>query len=255
MNLDKYLKKINFKEKVNTSFTEQSKKNVLEKINKIEQKHNNKKHYFQDVFTVVFSIGVIIFGFTFFYNNLESSNEKAAEPQNEFNLPNNKESIEVLGTEDEDKESQKLKVGGYYKQRWDALDLKKWDSKTNTISQYDYSDPNYNLFLAHLSAAMITDNGLLVWLEEIDEELYKEYLNSILVFLNKIEPSEEKINEFQKAVQLAEQAINNNVKKGDSILDELHLILHDLDEYYNAEPFIDGYTDEFGNLWPTLIKD
>lgn len=253
--MDKYLKKINFKERVNTQFTEQSKKNVLEKINKIEQKRNNKKHYFQDVFTVVFSIGVIILGFTFFYNNLESANENAPEPQNEFNLPNNKESIEVLGTDDEDKESEKVKVGGYFKQHWDAIALKKWNPKTNSYTHYDYSDSNYNLFITHLSAAMITDNGLLVFYDEINEELYKKYLDSILFYLNKIEPTEEKINEFQKAIQLTEQAINNNVKKGDPILDELHLIIHELDEYYNAEPFTDGFTDEFGNLWPTLIKD
>ena len=61
--------------------------------------------------------------------------------------------------------------------------------------------------------------------------------------MNKIELGEagkEKLDQFNKVNQLVEQAIKNKVEQGDPILDEIHLILHELDEYYNVKPFIDG---------------
>ena len=82
--LDKHLKEINFKEKINTSFTKESKRRVLEKIKKIEQKRNKKQHHFQHALTIAFSVGLMIFGFTFISNNIESSKENAGELQNKL---------------------------------------------------------------------------------------------------------------------------------------------------------------------------
>lgn len=104
--LGKHLKEFNFEEKINISFTEEDKQSVLGKINEIENKRNKKKYYLQNALTLAFSAGLIIFGFTFISNNIEGTKENAGEPNNTENElflnQNGEESIEVLGTEDDD---------------------------------------------------------------------------------------------------------------------------------------------------------
>lgn len=248
--LDKYLKEINFDEKIVTSFTEKNKQSVLEKIKEIEKKRNKKQYYFQHALTLTFTAGLIIFGFIFISNNIDSTKENAGEPNvtgNGFNQnQNDKEPIEILGTENNDKKKkEKLKVG-VYREYWNPeLNLVR-DSKTKEYYPYDYSDSNYNLYVAHLRAALITDNALFMRYRSMDYTTFKRYLDSILFYLNEIEPDGEKIDELQMAIQLAKQAIENNVEKGDPILDELHMILHELDEYFNSNPFVDHITNEHG---------
>ena len=75
--LDKHLKEFNFEEKINTTFTEENKQGVLGKINEIEKKRTKKQYYFQNGLTLAFSVGLIIFGFTFISNNIEGTKENA----------------------------------------------------------------------------------------------------------------------------------------------------------------------------------
>ncbi|MFJ5771693.1 polyphosphate kinase [Psychrobacillus sp. NPDC093180] len=248
--MDKYLKELNFEEKINTSFTEENKQSVLIKINEIEKTGKPKQYYFQHVLTLAFTAGLVIFGYTFISNNIEGINENAGEPniiekgltQNQ----NEEESIEILGMEeDEDKKKEKLKAGVYRPNGNPESDLI-WDHEKRESIPYDYSNSNYNLYVAHLRAAMITDNGLYIRHRTMPNTTFIRYLESILFYLNEIEPGEEKNDELQMAIQLAEQALNNNVEKGDPTLDELHMILHELDEYFNKNPFEDSVETEFG---------
>lgn len=239
--LDKHLKEFNFEEKINTTFTEENKKRVLGKIDEIEKKRKKKNSYFANGLTLAFSVGLLIFGFNFVSNNIEGTKENAADSNTESELilnQNGEEPTEVIATEDDEKEKEELEVGAYFDYFW-------YPEKLNTHEDYDYSDSNYNLYVAHLRAALITDNAIFLP-GRMDYSTYKRYLDSILFYLNEIVPGEEKIEEFQMAVQLAEQAIDNEVEKGDPILDDLHMILHELDEYYNAEAFQDHITSENG---------
>lgn len=240
--LDKHLKEFNFEEKINSTFTEENKQNVLGKINEIEKKRNRKQRYFANGLTSAFSVGLLILGFNFVSNNIGGTKENAAESNNtESELilnPNGEEPTEVIATEDDEKEKEELEVGAYFNYFWSPESL-------NTHENYDYSDSNYNLYVAHLRAALITDNAIFLP-GRMDYSTYKRYLDSILFYLNEIVPGSEKIKEFQMAVQLAEQAIDNEVEKGDPILDDLHMVLHELDEYYNAEAFQDHITTENG---------
>jgi len=250
--LDKHLKEFNFDENINTTFTEENKQSVLEKINEIEKKRKKKQSYFANGLTLAFSAGLIILGYTFVSNNIEGTKENASDPNNTENElilnQNGKETNEVLASEDDDddKKKEELEVGAYFDEFWNPESLSKRNSKTGIYEHYDYSDSNYNLYVAHLRAALITDNAIFLSREMMDYSNYKRYLDSILFFLHEIEPGGEKIDEYQMAIQLAEQAIENDVEKGDPILDELHMILHELDEYYNAEALQDHVTSQFG---------
>lgn len=116
---------------------------------------------------------------------------------------------------------------------------------------YDYSDPNYNLYASHLKAAVITQNAIYMAGSlhgEVDHPTFIEYLESIILFLDNIEPGEDKLQEFIKAKQIAEQALEQEVSRWDPILDELHEVLHELDEYYNVKPFIDVRTSHDGMI-------
>lgn len=231
--LDKHLKEFNFEENINSTFTEENKQNVLGKINEIEKKRNKKHSIFANGLTLAFSVGLLIFGFNFVSNNIEGTKE------NELILnQNGEEPTEIIATEDDEKEKEELEVGAYFDYFWSPESL-------DTHEDYDYSDSNYNLYVAHLRAALITDNAIFLP-GRMDYFTYRRYLDSILFYLNEIVPGKEKIEEFQMAVQLAEQAIDNEVEKGDPILDDLHMILHELDEYYNAEAFQDHITTENG---------
>ncbi|ALC85264.1 hypothetical protein AM499_05115 [Bacillus sp. FJAT-22090] len=249
--MGKYLKEFNFDEKIKTYFTEENKQRVLEKINEIEKKRNKKPYYFQNALTLAFTIGLIILGFTLISNNLEGTKENAGElnkTENEFiQNQNNDESNEVLGTvdDDEEKKKEKLKVGAHLELRSPETNLT-WNKETKEYEKYDYTDSNYNLYVAHLRAALITDNALYTRYPSMDYTTYQKYLGSILFYLNEIEPDEEKIEELKMAIKLSEQAIETNAQKGDPILDELHLILHELDEYFNLYPFVDHITNEDG---------
>ncbi|MEK5209683.1 polyphosphate kinase [Psychrobacillus sp. FSL H8-0510] len=240
--MDKHLKEFNFEENINSTFTEENKQNVLGKINDIEKKRNKKQSLFANGLTLAFSVGLLIFGFNFVSNNIEGTKENVAESndtENELILnQNGEEPTQTIATEDDEKEKEELEVGAYFDYFWSPESL-------DTHEDYDYSDSNYNLYIAHLRAALITDNAIFLT-GRMDYSTYKRYLDSILFYLNEIVPGEEKIEEFQMAVKLAEQAIDNEVEKGDPILDDLHMVLHELDEYYNAEAFQDHITNENG---------
>ena len=239
---------MDFENKVKVSFTKENKQDVLNKIKQIEEKQS-KKHHSRNTFTLafslVFSLGIIIIGFMFISNNSKDFKNFDTEPNYNVTLVQ-PENHSIDGEESEDKEIRELIVGGHYVYYWDPVSLNSLNASTNTTYYYDYTDSNFNLFLAHLRAATITDNALLLasrFKDGIDDTTYQTYLEGIQFFLNKIELGEagkEKLDQFNKVNQLVEQAIKNKVEQGDPILDEIHLILHELDEYYNVQPFIDG---------------
>lgn len=252
--MNKHIKKMDFENKVNVSFTKENKQDVLNKIKQIEEKRSKKhrlRNNFTLAFSLAFSLGIIVIGLMFISNTSENSSNFDTEPNHNVTL-NQPENPPIDDIESEDKEIRELIVDGHYVYYWDPESLTTLNASTNTYYYYDYTDSNFNLFLAHLRAAIITDNAFL-WGERfkdgVDDTDYQTYLESIRFFLNKIklgEAGKEKLDEFNKVHQLVEQAIENKVEKGDPILDEIHHILHELDEYYNAEPFIDGETDPYG---------
>lgn len=262
--MNKHLKEIDFENKVNVSFTKENKQDTINKIKQIEEKRR-KKHHLRNTFTLAFSLafslGIIVIGLVFISNKSKDSKDLNTEPNHTvtLNQPDEDHPIDVV--EFEDKEIRELIVGGHYSYYWDPETLSEWDSRTHTLHYYDYTDSNYNLFVAHLRAATITDNAFL-WGERfkdgLDDTDYQTYLESIQLFLNRIElagAGKEKLDEFNRVDQLVEQAIKNRVEQGDPILDEIHHILHELDEYYNAKPFIDGKTDPYGWYFEFSEKD
>lgn len=255
--MDKHLKELNLEDKINITFTEGNKMNVLNKISKIdEKKQNKKKQFFQKGLALTFASCLVAFAFAFVLYSQEDRNdslENAQGIENEKMMNQNGDEPSLVLEEDKEEENDnknELKVGADY-EFWNPETGKKWDSKTKTYIHYDYSDPNYNLYVAHLRAALITDNAFYMGHRMMDNDSFTRYLDSILFYLNKIKPTEEKMIEFQAVVDLAEQAINENVEKGDPILDELHSKLHDLDEYYNVKPFLDDITSQDGVLFET----
>ncbi|WP_339195874.1 polyphosphate kinase [Solibacillus sp. FSL R5-0449] len=250
--MDKHLKELNYEKNLKTSFTKENKRMVLDKIHKVEQNRKTKPHYFQNALAVVLTGAVLFLGITFISNNdvvLENASETN---QSENQLGNNQNDEGSIAVPDNDKEQEKkeLVVGGKYS-LWDAETLSKRDPDTDKVIYYDYSDPNYNLFAAHLKAAVITQNSIYMAggiHGEVDHPTFIEYLESIILFLDNIKPGEDKLLEFKKAKQIAEQALEQEVSRWDPILDELHEVLHELDEYYNVNPFIDGRTSHDGMI-------
>lgn len=57
--MDKHLKELNFEEKIKTSFTEDNKRMIMNEIHKVEQNRITKPHYFQNILTVVLTVGVL----------------------------------------------------------------------------------------------------------------------------------------------------------------------------------------------------
>lgn len=247
--MDKHLKELNFEKKIKTSFTEDNKRMIMNEIHKVEQNRITKPHYFQNVLTVVLTVGVLFFGFI--YVNSEGFKEKAGETNHlgsQQGKNQNDEGSIAIPDNDKEQEKKELVVGGKYS-LWDAETLSKRDPETDKVIYYDYSDPNYNLFAAHLKAAVITQNSIYMAggiHGEVDHRTFIEYLESIILFLDNIKPGEDKLLEFKKAKQIAEQALEQEVSRWDPILDELHEVLHELDEYYNVKPFIDGRTSHDG---------
>lgn len=246
--MDKQLKELDFEKKINVTFTEENKRNVLNKIQKVEQKKMSKPHYLQNALTFTFTIGLIFFSYTMFANNdVQESAEYSTQLNNQ--TPPNSGDTKTVITSEGDKESKQLKVGGEYT-FWDPITLTRVDSDTNTRIQYDYSDPNYNLFAAHLKAAAITENtifmGAVMGNEIPTHTIYINYLNEILLLLGNIEPSEENLEELMQAKQITQRVLDEEISKRDPILDELHMILHDLDEYYNVKPFKDNVMTQDG---------
>lgn len=249
--MDKHLKELNFEKNIKTSFTEKDKKMILNEIHKVEQNRITKPHYFQNVLTVVLTVGVLFFGIIFF-NNHEGTKENTGETnQTENHLGKNQNNEGSLAVSDNDKEQENekkvLKVGRKFT-FWDPERFNKYDYKTETYTYYDFSDSNYNLYAAHLKAAVITDNAIYMSANELEPSIYVQYLESIIFLLENIEhgEDEEKIEEFKKAEQLAKLALKQGVSDWEPTLEELHEMLHELDEYYNVHPFKDGITGSNG---------
>jgi hypothetical protein len=94
---------------------------------------------------------------------------------------------------------------------------------------------NSKLFMAHLIIASIThnttfDNGG----EPFTQEQLKDSLNQVKLNLSEIKYDGEKKNKLQRAIVLTDQAIEENVGKGDPILDDIHQIVHELLEHFNG---------------------
>ncbi|MEK4385802.1 polyphosphate kinase [Solibacillus sp. FSL W7-1464] len=248
--MDKQLKELDFEKKINVTFTEENKRNVLNKIQKVEQKKIYKPHYLQNALTFTFTIGLIFFGYTMFANNDVQESAEDSTQLNNQTPPNSGDSNAVI-TSEVDKEHKQLKVGAKYSY-WDPITFTRVDTETNKRVEYDFSDPNYNLFAAHLKAAAITENTIFMGAVRGNEipthTMYINYLNEILLLLGNIEPSEENIEELTQAKQIAQRVLDEEISKWDPILDELHMILHDLDEYYNVKPFKDNVMTEDGHL-------
>lgn len=182
-------------------------------------------------------------------NDVQESAEDSTQLNNQT-PPNSGDSNAVI-TSEVDKEHKQLKVGAKYSY-WDPITFTRVDTETNKRVEYDFSDPNYNLFAAHLKAAAITENTIFMGAVRGNEipthTMYINYLNEILLLLGNIEPSEENIEELTQAKQIAQRVLDEEISKWDPILDELHMILHDLDEYYNVKPFKDNVMTEDGHL-------
>ncbi|MEK5185402.1 polyphosphate kinase [Solibacillus sp. FSL R5-0691] len=249
--MDKHLKELNFEEKIKTSFTEDNKRMIMNEIHKVEQNRITKPHYFQNILTVVLTVGVLFFGFIY-VNNHEGTNEIAGDTnQTENHLGKNQNNEGSLAVSDNDKEQENekkvLEVGRKFT-FWDPERFYKYDYKTETYTYYDFSDSNYNLYAAHLKAAVITDNAIYMSPNELEPSIYVQYLESIIYLLENIEHGEdkEKNEEFKKAAQLAKLALKQGVSNWEPTLEELHEVLHELDEHYNTNPFKDGITGSNG---------
>lgn len=252
--MDKHLKELDFEKNIKTKFTEKNKENVLNRIHQGDQNPSikPKRHYFQNALTIVFAVGLLFLSFTLI--SYDGSKEQAGEMHDLNKNSNNQDTVtgmEAGKGEDENKARRKLVVGGEFI-LWDPETLKYYDYKTDTYTDYDYLDSNYNLYVAHLRAALITDNAIFMSYKTINHTLFKRYLDSILFFLNIVDYGEERADEFKLAIQLIEKAIQQNVEKGDPILDEIHMLLHELDEYYNAEPVRDHHTTQNGLKFPEV---
>ncbi|GAB3807747.1 hypothetical protein [Virgibacillus kimchii] len=95
---------------------------------------------------------------------------------------------------------------------------------------------NDNLRLAHTEIAVITynasfNNGG----KPINQDLFQDHLYGVKGLLTAIQYDGEKKDELQKAIDLTNQAIEQNAGKGDPILDDIHQIVHDLLEYFDGE--------------------
>ncbi|ATP40868.1 polyphosphate kinase [Solibacillus sp. R5-41] len=246
--MDKQLKELDFEKKINVTFTEENKRNVLNKIQKVEQKKMSKPHYLQNALTFTFTIGLIFFGYTMFANNDVQESAEDSTQLNNQTPPNSGDSNAVI-TSEVDKEHKQLKVSAKYSY-WDPITFTRVDTETNKRVEYDFSDPNYNLFAAHLKAAAITENTIFMGAVRGNEipthTIYIKYLNEILLLLGNIEPSQENLEELTQAKQITQRVLDEEISKRDPILDELHMILHDLDEYYNVKPFKDNVMTQDG---------
>ena len=95
---------------------------------------------------------------------------------------------------------------------------------------------NSKLHLAHLSIAVITYNttfnndG-----RPLNQEDFEDLLNRVKENLDGIIYDGDKEDELQKAIDLTDQAIEQNTGKGDPILDDIHQIVHGLLEYFNGK--------------------
>jgi len=106
---------------------------------------------------------------------------------------------------------------------------------------------NDNLRLAHIHIAVITykttfNNGG----NPLNQESFQNALNGTKEKLTAIQYDGEKKDELQKAIDLTNQAIDQNAGKGDPILDDIHQNVHDLLEYFDGEAK-DIEVDEIGN--------
>src|SRR5690625_119021 len=72
-----------------------------------------------------------------------------------------------------------------------------------------------------------------------------DLLNRVKENLNGIIYDGDKEDALQRAIDLTDQAIEENVEKGDPILDEIHQIVHELLEYFNGKAE-DIKVDEIG---------
>ncbi|WP_200411910.1 hypothetical protein [Virgibacillus salexigens] len=108
------------------------------------------------------------------------------------------------------------------------------------------SDPakypsNSHLYMAHLLSASLSgntevDNGG----KPIDIEEIESTLEGVSEELSQIKYEGERKSELQNVIDLTDQAINSDPQKGDEILNKIHTILHELDNHFNTNPFIDS---------------
>ncbi|MGJ9458504.1 hypothetical protein [Oceanobacillus sp. CF4.6] len=118
-----------------------------------------------------------------------------------------------------------------------------------------FSDPmfyNSNSILrnVHTAVSGITLNihfnngGLAIDKESIQGTL--EDVERNLTLLTEYSSDHEKAEDIQQAIDLTNQALADGADLGDPILDELHAIIHELDEYFNVDKLEEEKVDKFG---------
>ncbi|WP_067730777.1 hypothetical protein [Oceanobacillus damuensis] len=118
-----------------------------------------------------------------------------------------------------------------------------------------FSDPsfyqsNYLLRAAHTGASIITLNinfnngGLAVDKESIQETL--EHIEERLTLITEYSSGHKKADDIQRAIDLTNQALADGADLGDPILDEIHEIIHELDEYFNVDRLEEEKVDKYG---------
>src|SRR5690606_5149528 len=97
---------------------------------------------------------------------------------------------------------------------------------------------------AHSLSAIITGNFYPFFGEEppATVEEIQPYLESILNHLNAITYDEENEERIRLAIDLTSSALEIKAEPGDPLYEEIHAVLHELDEYYNQNPYLDDVT-------------
>ncbi|MCC2248891.1 hypothetical protein JUJ52_02825 [Virgibacillus sp. AGTR] len=224
--MNKRLENLNtdIENKIPTSFTGVDKHEILERIrNGKSNPHRNRMyHLFPKIITAAIVAALIFIGIgitsgdkTNFLNNggvnsggpIQSHKEYVDEQQKKEKLSS-------------DEAEEYLTVGG----------------KANPA---EYSS-NFHLYMAHLASAGLTNNTSV---DNKGEPLGKEEVKSILESINeslsKIKYEGEKEEQLQEVIKLTNQAIKEDVIIGNKKLNDIHNILHELDNYFNENPFQD----------------
>ncbi|WP_096271856.1 hypothetical protein [Paucisalibacillus globulus] len=253
--MDKQLRNLNFDDKIQTVFSDEGRQNVVKRIKKLEKKPRLKLYIPKFVSTLVVT-GVLFLGIVLISNEYNSPRETntgshASESINESNsedgshysldVDNNKDPDEIINGIIDEFSKDQLKVDAYV------------DRQDSTYNPY-----NYSLYMAHLDSAVMTGNYFYHSAFEGPPNTIEEiqlYLESILEHLNMIVYEEESEERIKEVIELTNHAIERKANLDDPIYDEIHDILHQLDEYYNMNPFIDDITTEGGAVVPEKIRD
>ncbi|GGJ77010.1 hypothetical protein [Virgibacillus salexigens] len=212
--------KSNFEKKIPTTFTIDDKQRIFENIkDNTGKRRSSTYHVFPRIITGMAIITLVFIGFVFINsetpNPIGDGRGNASGPTETY-----KESIKE-GQQERSIIEEELTVNG-------KSDPAKYPS-------------NSHLYMAHLLAASLSgntevDNGG----KPIDKEEIESTLEGVSEELSQIKYEGERKSELQNVIDLTDQAINSDPQKGDEILSKIHTILHELDNHFNTNPFIDS---------------